>query len=387
MRTRRCWSARHVRIAVLALCLGACSASDPVPTGDAGPRDARVNGRESGTLADAVSSCRASWALPTVTGQPGGCAKRAGDYTPGDAADGWPPCVSDDGAYHPFDPSISSAARVAAFEEIRSRLLGGDAPSRQAFVDARVAYSQPEGLLSRVARREDEHVAPAAKACADMTADELSASRDRCAGPAQILPLLTQAFAAGAQGTEPLTSAARVEAGLLWFLYLSVHKEALTCASNRKDCDSSQAYYHGGAPRSGGLGLARYVRDLSAQAHDRVWDGLLAVRCWRDLDPADKAEQLDLRGKAVGQLDRALLRGLALLVKARVQAAADAGCEAARAALWTSAQLVGRILEREARLRDAAQAEALRAELSRPRVEARAVSAVHGAVEALFPCP
>ena len=45
---------------------------------------------------------------------------------------------------------------------------------------------------------------------------------------------LNKAFADGASGNEPLANAARVEAGLLWFLYVSTYKEANSCASKER---------------------------------------------------------------------------------------------------------------------------------------------------------
>jgi hypothetical protein len=329
------------------------------------------------------------WLLPPVTGADGpSCAPAAGDYSPGAADDGWAACVSDDGLYHPFDPNISTIARVAAFETIAGLLLAGDPPPPAAFEDARVAYAQDQGLESRVSRREDEHYPKAAAACADMTAEEVAANADRCVGPARIRPLLNGAFADGQLGKDPLINAARIEAGLLWFLYVSVYKEATTCATSKKDCDSSYAYYTGGEGPDGGLGLSRDVRALSAAVHDRVWDGILAVRCWRDLDGADAAADADMQRKAVAQLDRALLRGMALIVLSRVEALRDATCDPTRAAAyWTSVRILGNVLVREAGVRDAAKGAALEAALAIETPAVADLDAVRSAVEAVFPCP
>src|SRR5687768_16766328 len=43
-------------------------------------------------------------------------------YTPGED-DAWPECMSDDGEFHPIDPSISAAARTEALEEIGALLF------------------------------------------------------------------------------------------------------------------------------------------------------------------------------------------------------------------------------------------------------------------------
>ncbi|HEY5999429.1 MAG TPA: hypothetical protein VI078_09055, partial [bacterium] len=202
-----------------------------------------------------------------------------------------------------------------------------------------------------------------------------------CVGPAQIQPLLNAAFAEGVDGAAPVRNAARIEAGLLWFLYASVFKEANSCATTAKDCDSSYAYYTGGEPRESGLGLARYTRLRSLQAHGRVWDGLLAVRCWRDLDhPAGEAEDLALRDRATAQLDRALLRAVALIVRQR---AGMLPCDAA----WQSVRILGPVLDREATLRDPANAARLRAEVGRAAPDEVDVPALVAALDALFPCP
>lgn len=390
-----------VRLACLAFSLllltlaAGCAKDDPTPTGDSGPgRDARgdvIVSDGHGDAADASGPCAISWALPDIGGNAASCTANADDFVLGSTADPYAACISDDGTYHPFDPSIGSIGRVAGFERIAALLWRADgaAPDKQAFVEARVAYTEAEGLESRLVRREDEHYPAAAKACGDMDASELAASPDRCVGPAKLVPLLNDAFAQGSQGIAPLENAARIEAALLWFLYTSVYKESTTCTGKPKDCDSSYAYYTGGEAKSGGLGLARYVRSVSTQAHERVWDGLLAVRCWRDLDGAVPATDLALRDKAIGQLDRALLRGMMLLTKARIAAYRQASCGAARAALWQTVQILGGVLDREAHDRDATKAASVRATLAKAEGVATSseLDVFVADLDALFPCP
>ncbi len=309
------------------------------------------------------------------------CTQADTDYEPGQS-DTWAACISDDGAYHPFDANISSIARVAAFEEIAT-LLGfgkGTAPTSQDFLDARVQYSLDQGLESRVSRREDEHYPAAAKKCQDMTPAELAMSPDRCVGPARIQPILNAAFQDGIDGKEPERNAARVEAGLLWFLYTSVYKEATTCTTTQVDCDSSYAYYTGGEAPGMGLGLSRYTRARSPQADDFVWNGVLGVRCWRDLDnPAGAAMDLGMRDKARAQLDRALLRGVALIVRQRAE---SLPCDAS----WETVAILGPVLDREATARDAANAQVLRDEIAKGK-DGIDVAAFLTALDAVFPCP
>ncbi|MFT6397887.1 MAG: hypothetical protein ACJAYU_002642 [Bradymonadia bacterium] len=249
------------------------------------------------------------------------CEPLLSDYSPG-ADDEWPECVSDDGTYHQVEESISTIGRVAGFETIGDLLWRDGTPSPEDFVEARDAYATGEGLDSRVQRREDEHYPSVVDAGSGETLrcrDEGVPAMDpeRCVGPALILPILNDAFVAGIEGTDPEIQAARIEAALLWFFYVSTHKEATTCATAAKDCDSSYAYYSGGVDRSGGLGLAGVVRSVDSEAHDRVWDAILAVRCWRDLDDGEEASDLDTRDRAVAQLDRALLHGVAAIVSDR----------------------------------------------------------------------
>lgn len=382
----------------LAICCAAiagtgCAADDPTPTDSmAQPADDGVDavandtGGGDGPEVDGGGPCTVDWALPAVQGDNAACTAQATDYVPGSTDDPYDTCISDDDAYHPFDPSIGSVGRVAGFEKIAALLLKSEVPSAQDFTAARVIYAEAEGLGSRLERREDEHYPKAEQKCADMTAEEIAQNPDRCVGQAQLQPLLNQAFADGSKGKDPLLNAARVEAGLLWFLYVSVYKESTTCSDTQKDCDSSYAYYTGGEARSGGLGLARYVRSVSQQAHDRIWDGILAVRCWRDLDSGSPATDLTTRDQALAQMDRALLRGMALIVNSRVAAYEAAPCAAAQQALWAAVQLLGGVLDREATVRDAAKARTLREELAKAGAEAN-LDAITGALDDVFDCP
>jgi len=309
------------------------------------------------------------------------CMQAGTDYQPG-KADTWAACLSDDGAYHPFDANISTIARVAAFEEI-AELLGfgeGIAPTSAAFVNARLAYSVDQGLESRVSRREDEHYPKAAKKCQDMTAAELATNPDRCVGPVKIQPILNAAFQDGIDEKEPALNAARVEAALLWFLYVSVYKEAITCAAVQVDCDSSYAYYSGGELPEMGLGLSRYTRARSQQADDFVWNGVLGVRCWRDLDnPAGAAMDTALQTKATTQLDRGLLRAMALIVRQRAEALP---CDTA----WETVKILGPVLDREATVRDAESAQVLRDQLAKGK-DGIDVALFASALDKVFPCP
>jgi hypothetical protein len=354
---------------------GGCESSDPTPTnpvgggGSGGSPGAKCSPDEGTAPMDGVS-----------------CAAMPDDYTPresGSSTDTWPACISDKNDYVPFDMNISSLARVAAFEQIRELLdIGGTGvPTPQDFLDARVIYAQEQGIESRVSRREDEHYPPAPAACRDMPPAEQQMYPDRCVGPVKIRPILNAAFEGGIAGESPVENAARIEGALLWFFYVSIYKEATTAAQNAVDVDSMWAKYTGGEPREGGIGLSGYIKPRSQEAHDRIWDGLLAVRCWRDLDnPTGAAMDLALRDRARAQLDRALLRGMALILRQRLE---RSECSAA----WESVKILGGVLDREATARDPANAAILRAEVQKPTSMDVDVAAATGALDALFPCP
>lgn len=320
------------------------------------------------------------------------CAPLPDDYTPrtaGSSTDPWPACISDDNAYHPIEATIGTIARIASFEQIADLLWRRTgAPTPDDFTAARVIYVDTNGLDSRIQRREDLHYpeVPAAEgACTDAGVPERYP--DRCVGPGRILPIVNDAFAQGIAGTEPLVQAARLEAAFLWFLYVSPYKESYTCTETPRDCDSAWAYYTGGEPRESGLGLASYVRALEEETHDRIWDGLLAVRCWKNLDhETGVSTDAAMRDRARAQMDRALLRGVALIVRDRFDVLATATGEARRAA-WAFLQILGGVLDREATARDPAAAAVLRAELARTDPVAVDIPAAQEALDTLFPCP
>lgn len=394
-------AATHWIVFALSAAVAGCEGSDPQTTAGAATG---TGGSSAATMADGGSG----GATASPASGPGGaggsvepplaceqdegllqnngadCAAQPGDYVP-NTEDGYAKCVSDDdpGSYSPIDVNISTLARVAAFEKIATLLGFGTAraPTPQDFLDARVEYTLAEGLESRVTRREDEHYPPAPDACNKLPAGEVAKHPDRCVGPARIAPLLNEAFKAGTEGNEPALNAVRIEAALLWFLYVSVHKEAVTCSAKDVDCDSSYAYYTGGSKRADeGLGLSRYVKARSTQAHDRIWDGILAVRCWRALDPGTPPTELSLRDMAIGQLDRALLRGVAVIVLQRLD---KLPCVAA----GEFVRILGPVLVREAEARDPASAAIIAAEFAKSDAREIDRPALSAAIESAFACP
>ena len=296
------------------------------------------------------------------------CSPNANDYQPG-GEDAYDACVTDDGTYTLVDSTPSSIARVEAYEEVLT-ILAGDSSS-DGFTAARTKYSEDEGLESRLQRREDLHFPEIPMSDWDPGVDSdkqctveanVAAYPERCAGPSSIAPIMNEAFAAGQNGEgDAAVHIARIEAAGLWFMYLSVYKEANTCfTSKAKDCDSAWAYYTGGFDRSGGIGMAADVLAVSEDAHNAIWDGFSAFRCIRDLNPADESPSigdLDMDNQALlcgaqSQLTTALDYGLAMVVRARLEAfaqLADAEAEAA----WAGLEIIGLVLDRAGNERDA----------------------------------
>jgi hypothetical protein len=339
------------------------------------------------TPADAaVPDAQVELCVPeTYPPDPGACGPRSDDYRP-DADDAWPPCISDPGPYVPIDPSISTIARVMAFEQIATLLFDPTRdPSADDFLAARALYQEDEGLDSRLVRRYDPHfVVPEGTDCT-MPAT-IAASPDYCVGPARLQPIVLDALNRGIAGETPRIQAARIEGALLWFLYVSTFKESLTCTTVARDCDSSWAYYSGGANARCGLGLSRYVAAVDAHAHDRAWDGALAVRCWRDLDSGEVALDTVLRDRARAQYDRAVLDGVAAVIAQRLDAfAAATGGE--RDAHWAFLRTLGPVLDREMEARDPGSAGALREELAEIDPARVDVTRARTAITTVFDCP
>jgi hypothetical protein len=324
---------------------------------------------------------------PSYTEDVSDCEPAATDYLPrenGSADDGWDACISDDNTYHQIEDSVSSIARVVAYEDIGDLLWHNSEPTPQDFLDARLVYEEEQGLGSRVARRYDVHYDPPPEGgCEDEGV--LEQHPDYCVGPATLQPIILDAFAAGVDGEDVVVNAGRIEAALQWFLYVSAIKEATTCTDTAKDCDSCWAYYSGGTPRDMPIGLARDIDCYGPETHDRAYDGVLAVRCWRDLDPDEIATDLELRDLAIAQLDFALLRGMGILIRQRFE---ELECSSGdyRAAALEELRILVPLFDRETRERDPVVADLLADEVAKD-ADAIDVDAVTAAIDEVYPCP
>jgi hypothetical protein len=329
------------------------------------------------------------------------CTPAAADYTPtinASADDTWPTCENDDGQYHPFEQP-SSAARTEAFVMIRSIFANGTDPAD--FTAAREQYALPEGLESRLVRREDVHYPNIPDDEQDPTVDfdkqctipdNLTKYPDRCAGPAKIAPIINDAFAQGQSGTgDPQLHATRIDAALEWFLYLSVIKEAtFSCppAGFSGDCDAAWGYYNGANDRGAPIGYGADVLAQSSVTNERVFDALAAMRCWRNGysqdEDADTADPLYVAGRE--QLDRANNHAAALVLRARI-ADQPMLCGNAAEYNWEWVKVFGQALIKPARDADPSNAEAFIALLDNSAPSPEDIEEGIAALDMLFPCP
>jgi hypothetical protein len=365
LRMVACWA--------LAVIGGACGSDDlgKTPTGGSGG-------------APALKICDVNLGVEDRSNET--CKPLPDDYTPRDAAsanDTWPACISDSNQYVPIGPLTITAAHAQDFEDISSLLRFGGlyAPTPQEFAMAHALYSSDGGIASFVLNLEDDHYPAAPKRCQDLAPDEQASYPFRCVGPIRIKAILDIAFEAGQKAEEPALQVARIEAALLWYFYMTTYQEAIRAALVAEAIDGAWGAYSGGESREKPKGLAKYVFDRDQEAHQRIWDGLLALRCWRDLDnPQGPAMDLAMQKRAVEQLDRALLRGIAAILRQRIQVIS---CEPA----WESSELIGGILLRESKARDAELGQVFLEEISRRRATLVDAEKLTSAIDELFPCP
>jgi hypothetical protein len=331
---------------------------------------------------------------PAFTENVSQCVPAATDYKPRSSSPvsaTWPACVTNDNQYHLIGTSLPAAAsRTSAFESIAARLWRKETPiTTNDFLLSRNDYSVMEGIGSRVARRQDVHYAelPGDDKFACANEGVPAQYPDRCAGPAKVKPIVDDAFAKGLMGVHMRVQAARLEASLLWFFYLSTVSEVWTCSfDDIADCDSAWGYFNGSQARSTPIGLGGYIKSLGQETYDRGFDGILAERCWRDLDQAMPATDNTRYQLSRDQLDKAELRGLALILRDRF---GQIGCSAGeiRDAHMAFVGVLGPFLDRAARAIDPAKADALKAQYTAATPAQVDVAQAQQLLDQLFSCP
>lgn len=394
--------ASFAALMIAALALAACESDDPpiTPLDDLG----RADGGQDGGTADAGQDGDAGdvdSGTADAGPEDGGvalCERAPDDYFPDVTMRdviAWPACISDDGIYHPFSSgTIGGVTRANQYRQVIDLLFDPTRdPSVADFLASRMFYvntADPNaGIAIRLGRRADFHYVADVPVGTDCTAPGIAAMHPEfCVGPATLEPLINTAFTAGSTaGTaDTRIEAAKIEAGLLWFFYTSPSSEIRGCTTTKSNCDSAYAYYTGGAAPRGGIGLAAYVLAADPLAHDRAWDAVLGVRCWRDLDSADTATNLALRDRAIAQLDRAMLDGVVAVVRARaLRIAATTGSE--QAAHWAFVRTIGGFLDRAVRAEDSGAADALATEVAKTDAATVSVPMITAALDSVFVCP
>ena len=394
--------------------LASCKADDPADTAVDSESGTATSGPTTGEPTTGTPLECSGIMIPAI--DESACKPLATDYQPrvNDSADDtWAACAGDTLPYQQVEAKTpGSAARIDAYEMMATLLWNAsEAPSVEDFTAARDQYLIPEGLASRLVRREDNHYPqipmaewdPQVDGDKQCTVAELAAKyTDRCVGPNHMRPVIDAAFEAGQKGEgDARVHAATVHATLDWFIHLSVYKEAFTCATeDPADCDSSWAYYTGLEPIDSGKGLSRAVLDISKSTHERIWDGIRTTRCWRDLTQDDMGgypflEMLDADSKALfeqgwEQLDQALHRGFAVIVRQHTDDYMKSACGNGDLYLpgaWAYLKVAGPVLQREADERDATKGKVLADLWAKDVPTEQELADGIAAIDAIFPCP
>ena len=83
------------------------------------------------------------------------------------------------------------------------------------------------------------------------------------------------------------------------------------------------------------------MRRIEQETHSRIFDGLLAIRCWRENDTEDPAVDPERHFQAATQLDRGLDRGLVVILQERLKVWSAAEGQA-KAKAWAFLEIEGR---------------------------------------------
>lgn len=326
------------------------------------------------------------------------CTPGKNDYQPRlmkPGSNGWPMCPKIDASPNKWvlkgTDQPPATARSIAFESMAKKLWDARKIDSNAFIAARDEYSVAEGLASRVGRRQDvsypELPGDDKFACANAGVPAMFP--DRCAGPAKLKPIIDDAFVKGINGEKQVVQAARLEAALLWFFHLSMTSEVWTCSfDDITDCDAAAGYYTQTSARDMPAGLAKYVFAQGPETHNRIYDALLAERCWRDVDDMLPMNPMykDLYTWSSAQLNKASLRGQALILRERIGRIGCLTGEAQEAQI-EFVKVLGGLLDHGAGLLDAQTAATLKTYTSAPKTDASSITAAQAAIDKIFSCP
>ena len=117
-----------------------------------------------------------------------------------------------------------------------------------------------------------------------------------------------------------------------------------------------------------------------------LFDGVLAINCWRHLDTAPLATDMALYSRAQRQIDVALLRGLALILRERISNLTCSTGDVQKAHL-AFVNTLAPFLDRAARAIEPAKADTLKTQTSMTDASQVDVTMAVAALDGLFACP
>jgi hypothetical protein len=211
----------------------------------------------------------------------------------------------------------------------------------------------------------------------------------RCVGSSVLVPEIQKNLSA-VFGAPILDEASALSGYLLCAGYLAIRFEAWACSQGLGSaCDGSWAFYNVASPRRTWAGFAGFTTEFPGgqTTDDRIFDGLLALQCWRDVDRAVPPARSDLLGAAMRQLDFGLQHALAANVHIDLTASACQNSQSEGLPLSTALNAMAMCLVPAAKERDAALGRQLEQMLSAASTSGVDPVALGNLLDALFPCP
>jgi hypothetical protein len=301
-------------------------------------------------------------------------------------------CISDDeelAEYHPIGSEIPATSYMEAFERIRELIFEADAEvTRQEFRAARDVYRETNGFRLAVRQMTDPHYeVPDGTDC---TSDPMAQQYPgHCVGRT-LSSTIARNFEQGVKRAPSeirRVYAARIRASFLWFFYVATYKAAVDCTTDPTSCDKAFGYFTGGRNRRATcIGFEEELLVGDPAAHLAAWHGLLALRCWRDVDDGPVAKNLAMRDCALRLYDHALLDGMASFVRGYFNWSAET-TGATREYAFVFARTLAPVLLRAMEERSPEDAQVLRTALARESGDAIDTTAVAEAIDRVFRSP